>query len=339
LLAPLAPALDVVGPPARPVLLVDAREHTYALAPIWAGEGFPQDVDHALLHYAERPDGRETRVVVASQLSRRARERIESLGLGWADEHGRARIIAPPGLLISQGTAKSGTTGDAGMRWSPSAGAVAEYLLTMLSPPATTESVSVPPVAVVAAWLPVSTAQVSKVLQAFDQQGWTQKSGAERGPGAQRTLADPAGLLGSWASWSTRRRLPVVRAHATWQDPRRFVSDRLAPALPPRSWALTGWIAADLRAPLVTQIPTISCYIDAEPFDYEIDRIVAESELRRVDTGARVFLIRAEPQVLTLARQGELPLVGDPRIYADLLSVGARGEEAANNLRELVIGY
>lgn len=306
---------------------------SYALRPVWAGQGFPQDVEDALAR--DLGGGADpSAVVVARGMSESTRRMLRSRGLGWADESGNAEIKARPGLFISRGTAVRSVAVPQDWRWSPSAGAVAELLLT-LGP---AQDFQVPTVASVAGTLPISTAQVSKVLQRFDRQEWTRKVGHERGPGARRIVEKPSDLLSSWAAWQSRRHTPVVRAHATWRTASAFAAERLVPILG-RRWCAGGWLAADQLAPFATEVPTITCYIDGEDFDARMPSILDEAGLRKVRTGGRVNFVRAEPHVLALASNEALPTASAPRVYADLLASGSRGEEAANHLREVLLDY
>jgi hypothetical protein len=86
-------------------------------------------------------------------------------------------------------------------------------------------------------------------------------------------------------------------------------------------------------------VPNITCYLEPDVFDEGIPEILKGAGLRVVDSGARVIFKEADPQVLTLARSATVPMACDVRIYADLLTAGARGEDVANHLREVVLGY
>lgn len=326
----------------RSVVRVGAGGWSYSLAPVWAGEGLPQDVDQALVDVVDGEEGlAEVPVVVARRISGSVAARLRARGLGWADERGHARIAAPPGLLVARGGAVAVQPAAEGWRWSASSGAVAEYLLAMhgeRTDPG--DRVIVPPIGAIAGTVQISPAQVSKVLQGFDRQDWTRKAGSERGPGARRVVDDPSGLLSSWASWQGRRHERSVRAHATWRGAADFVVERLAPVLPDGTWCLTGWLAADERAPFATEVPTITCYLEPEYFDDQVDHVLDAAHLRRVERGARVVFTRAEPHVVGLSRMSAIgPVASDARLYADLLAAGARGEEAADHLREVVLGY
>jgi hypothetical protein len=317
--------------------------------PIWAAEGYPADVDWALRQLADLKLPKDLVPVIAARtLSSGSIERLDKAGLSWVDETGRTRIAAPPGLLLVRdvGTAPPARTPD--LRWSPSLGAVAEFLLMVTADDPRGRSASgshatlAPAHQKIAETTQVSAPQVSKVLGRFDEQGWTTKRGTERGPGASRVIVDPAGLLGSWAAWHVTRLTSPIRAHAVFQDPRQFATDKLAPALSPGTWCVTGWLAADLLAPFTTSVPTITCYVNPNVIDTGLPAAFAHAGLRPVESGSRVDFRPAEPHLLVMAEPNatlHLPIASPVRVYADLLALGARGEDAANHLREVRLGY
>lgn len=320
-------------------------QHT-TLIPIWAGEGFPADVKTAL---RARPEPRDTKshlVVVARRISAGARRLLNEQGIDWVEEAGDARIWAPPGLLIERDhSSRKAPTRTSEFRWSGSIGAVAEALLVRASAhshdlgPGNASNSMIPRPAEIAEETGWSYAQVSKALQSFDAQGWTTKSGGERGPGSRRDMVSPGELLSSWAAWHMGRRLESVGAHATWVTPSEFVSRMTQNALV-RTWALSGWAGLDIVAPFSSDVPSTTCYLDGPAFDHDLDRLLNDLELRRVTTGARVTFIRAEGHVLreSDATRPE-PIVSDIRLYGDLLRLKVRGDDAAEHLREQRIGF
>jgi hypothetical protein len=60
--------------------------------------------------------------------------------------------------------------------------------------------------------------------------------------------------------------------------------------------------------------------------------------LREVDEGGRVIFWRADPRILKLAeRKHGVPVVSASRLYADLASFEARGQDAADHVKALLI--
>lgn len=317
------------------------------LAPVWAGEGFPKDVERALDEIAKNPlHPRETLVIAARTLSSGARARLETERISWVDEEGRAAISADPGLVVVREIAsrEQARTADE-MRWSEGTGALAQHLLTTaqdLGNDADRDVLRLGTVADLAREIGVSAPLVSRSLQGFDAQGWTDKVGPERGSASGRVLTDPTGLLSSWAAWHRTRQPETVRSHATFRDAHAFVTDRLLAGWGTDHWALTGWLALENRAPFVTSVPHLTVYVAAELFH---DRPTLESWLvragaRTVDNGARLELVEADPYVLRqVSRVRDAPQVSDVRLYGDLLRLGVRGADAAEHLRETRIGF
>ena len=334
----------------EPVARVALHEGSLDFIPIWAGEGFPKDVEAALAVNARAVAQRPEHVVVtARRLSSGARALLEGRRISWTDGTGDAHIEAPPAfLIVREHDAVRRQRVHPLFRWAASTGALAEYLLAGLTqdpgslPPSSDghTAVRIPPsgqLADVIAWSP---GQVSKCLQGFDGQGWTVKTGPTRGRGAGREFVDPGAMLTSWGVWYAQRANQCQGAHGLWRDVDDFVRQHLQGALVDGEWAVSGWLALAQTAPFATDVPNLTCYLAAEVYDDELDRLMSDLELRRVSAGPRVTFVRAEPQVLAQRRDEKgLPLVSKIRLFGDLLKAGARGADAADHLRESSIGF
>ncbi|MGV8851607.1 MAG: type IV toxin-antitoxin system AbiEi family antitoxin [Rhodoglobus sp.] len=155
-----------------------------------------------------------------------------------------------------------------------------------------------------------------------------------------RFVEDSTRMLSDWAAW--HRTVPVESTgmHMLWDGPRDFVTRKLAPVLASREWAVTGWLAADLIAPFVTEIPTVSVYVARGVYGNELASIADRVGLRRVESGPRVIFMPAEPQVFEASRVvGEIHAVSPIRLYGDLLRQQGRGVDAAEHLRDITIGW
>jgi hypothetical protein len=338
----------VAGPNLRrPTLRVRYGSSESVLAPVWAGEGYPADVERAVAQLTKNPlDRRETLVVAARRLSTGARARLAADGTSWVDEDGRASISADPGLIVIRDASPAKhRASTAEMRWSEGVGAVAEYLLALAS--ANGHRASDPPrdlpsVAGIADEVGVSGPLVSRAMRLFDSAAWTAKVGPARGTGSGRILTDATGFLSSWAAWHAEGAAETVHTHATFRDPEAFVREHLREPWGRERWALTGWLALERRAAFMTAIPLLTAYLDREVFGdpAELDSWIARAGLRRVDTGARVDLVQADPYLLRRTTlEAGIPQVSDIRLYGDLLRLGARGPDAAEHLRETRIGF
>jgi Transcriptional regulator, AbiEi antitoxin, Type IV TA system len=317
-----------------PVLVAAYEYGTARLRPIWAGEGFPRDIANLLPSITQASPDSASPVVVVRRMSRGGRALVESAGLSWADEHGRARIIAPPGLLLvsSQPLLPERRRG----AWSDGTAAVAEVLLEELvtgtdHPGVLARSSDI---AAMTGW---SSSQVSRALQIFDEQGWTAKVGPERGPASKREWRDASGALSSWAAWHRWQRVETVSAHGIGSADEAV---RRIQGLPERAWLLSGWVAADLMAPLATTINVVTVYLEPDFYDQDLHAFMRLAELREVKQGARITFWRAERHLFSHANSVDgLPVVGPVRLYGDLLRLGVRGEDAAEHLRETRIGF
>ena len=91
--------------------------------------------------------------------------------------------------------------------------------------------------------------------------------------------------------------------------------------------------------PFLTQTPAIQIYVTAERFDETADSLFTTGKIREVDTGANFELWRLDGPLVTRAIEKGVPVMNAVRLYADLMALGGRGEDAARHLRETVIGY
>ncbi len=297
----------------------------------WAGQGWPQDVRSAA---ADVPEPWPSDVVLlAHRLSTGAIEWLRARGANWADETGQARILGPGGLTVIREPARQ-PTADAripAFAWSKSALATAEAILARED-----SMLRATELAPMTGW---SVPQTANVLKAFDRQGWTTKRGAPRGRGAHRELIDPATLLAAWSSAVTEEPRPARIAHRATREVMGVLRNELAPALERGvNWAVSGWAGLELTAPFATTTPSLHVYVARADFTGSLSQAIEAAGLHEVEQGGRVIFWAAEPSVLALSwRAHGIPIVSPPRLYADLSSLGARGQDAADHVREQLI--
>jgi len=308
---------------------IHSLEGNWRLRGAWAGEGWPADVTRILDRYPAGSLPRDL-VITGRALSPGARELLNAHGANWADEQGNARIRGQGLLIVRDAPPERAAKAD--FSWSPSALAIAEALLA----DGWREGVSTGELARIVDWSPP---QVSQVLQVFDEKGWTIKYGPQRGPKARRELSDREGLLESWAREVAAGEPEVRLTHRSMRSPLVFLSDELATALNEEvRWAVGGWAAAEELAPMASAVPSLQIYVHEEDFGESLERVIRATGLTDVAEGGRVAFFPAPPSVLSLSqRNGSLPLVSSPRVYADLLSFGGRGADAASHLKEEVL--
>ena len=297
----------------------------------WAGEGWPQDVRRVVASVGE--EWPENAVLLARSLSPGAIEWLRERGANWADEAGQARIIGPGGLVVIRELAQPPDRRNvpSSFSWSKSAIAIAEAILALYDRP-----LQVVELAEESDW---SDAQATKVLKAFDNQGWTAKQGASRGPGAHRRLVDADGLLAAWSGAVAESPRAIRLAHRATKDVMALLHNDLVPALERTvGWAVSGWAGLELAAPFATTTPSLHIYIADTDFAAPLSDVIEAGGLREVDEGGRVTFWAADARIFAFSRQVEgVPVVSAPRLFADLSSFGGRGGDAADHIKSELI--
>jgi hypothetical protein len=297
----------------------------------WAGEGWPQDVRREAATVGERWP--ENVVLLARSLSPGAIEWLRERGANWADEAGQARIIGPAGLVVIREFAQPPDKRSVphSFSWSKSAISVAETILAHEDRP-----LRVAELAEESDW---SDAQAAKVLKSFDNQGWTAKQGASRGPGAQRKLVDADGLLAAWSGAVAEFPRATRLAHRATKDVMGLLRNDLFPALERTAgWAVSGWAGLELAAPFTTTTPSLHIYVADTAFAAPLSDAIEGAGLREVDEGGRIIFWAADARIFAFSRQVEdTPVVSAPRLFADLSSFGGRGGDAADHVKAELI--
>lgn len=310
---------------------------------MWVGEGLPADARRGASRLADRRSnaqaGGAIPVIVARKVSSGSRKLLEEAGISWADTSGRAKIVVPGRLYIDRLEPTQVST-RRGMKWSTASEALAEVVLTdhidWRETPRPLQRVSE-----LAARSGVSLPHASRVLRQFDEQGYTCKSGAERGTTAARELSDPGRLLSDWAGHYVASGGPGggVELHVPWREPEKLIA-LLDDLLGRTAWALSGEAAADQTAPFLTSVSRVEAYVSRDHFAKSQSLLTRHPDVTAVDSGGRILLYPAEEHVLDLAKEkAEARIVSPVRVYADLLRQGGRHAEAAEHLRETTIGY
>jgi hypothetical protein len=298
---------------------------------LWAGEGWPQDVRQAAANVADQWPANV--VLLARRLSPGAMEWLRARGANWADETGQTRIIGPDRLVVIREPTQrpSDKRALSTFTWSRSALTIAEAILSRQDRP-----LHATELARATDW---SVAQTANVLTAFDRRGWTVKRSAARGPNAYRELVNANKMLVAWSSSVAEKPRTMRLAHRAARDVMSLLYDDLAPALERNTrWAISGWAGLELGAPYATTTPSLHIYVAQADFAGSLSNAIAQAGLRDIDEGGRVIFWAAEPRVIDLAwRSRDIPIVSAPRLYADLSSLGARGQDAADHVREQLI--
>lgn len=172
----------------------------------------------------------------------------------------------------------------------------------------------------------VSLGLVHRVTKALDERLFAEK---RRG---RFSLNDPGGLLDTWRSFYVGKRIRWQRYYwPTLQDFRAGMREiaQSAKAAEVR-YAFTGPAAASLLVPYL-MLSGIHCYVDALKPEL-LNALRAEPLPSNGNLWFNV--IRGEDVFLGSHQIEGLYVVSDVQIYLDLCSLGGRGEEAAESLRE-----
>lgn len=309
-----APAFDVI---------IEAGATSHRFVAGWAGEGWPGDAEELARHVPT------IEVAVARKLSDSAKAWLAGRGIGWIDESGDANITRSSGLVLVRDSVRASTSSVRPPRWSGSTLAVAEAVISGITP--TVERIETA--------TSMSRNATATGLARLERLGYLDRPEASRGPRSGRRVVDSESLLDGYAAAAAEQRSkqPLVRAHRLWVgDPMRTLRSEIAPALSgsKHRWAVTGVAAAQLIAPYLTEVTTLDLYVDADLMANP-GHLATRLGARIVDRG-HVIEVRELPTVMT--ERG--PFVDGvrvalpARVYADLRAAGGRWAEAAAHLRE-----
>lgn len=284
----------------------------------WLNLGWPRQVQEML----DRPDHPD--VVVARELSPGAIELLRGVDLSWVDLRGAADIHLNGLLIFIRSEARSPAPKGA-LVWTPATLAASEALLDG-TPGTVAEIVEATGMS------PSTSAGALKVLQ---KEGLLIAQ-ASRGRNARRSVVNKGDLLEAYAATAARlRSLEATRVGVMWRNPVRGARDlgqRLSDIGVP--WSVTGALAADMLAPLLTEAEPWEMYVDGRSAA-ELRQIAREAGLRELAGGRlllRPFPTPAKDRLST--RVDGVALAAWPRVFSDLRMTGVRGEEAAEHLRE-----
>lgn len=313
---------------------------SWMLQPIWVGEGLPADVRRIRNDVIHRDVGvRSLPILAARRMSAGARELLDESRISWVDATGRARIVIPGEVYL---TRLEPLPADAGrtFTWSRAAQAVAETLLTWRVRQRDEAPDSIGRVGAIAEAADVSVAHAARVLRQLDEQGYTAKTGAERGSTAARELRDPGRMLSDWAGqYALTNTKPAAEFHVPWRDHGPTFS-MLASSLDELDWALTGAAAAERIAPHLTSVPTVDVLVSFDAVGEVRRRLSSHDDVREVERGGRVRAFTADEYIFELASDQDGLCIASPiRVYGDLLRESGRAADAAEYLREVAIGF
>ena len=286
----------------------------------WIGDGRLADAMRVVSPRRGRPD-----IAVARHMSPGARETLVDAGIGWVDETGAAEIAAGTIIISRPGRPPKPTRPP--KRWTPSVIAVAESLLcgTKATVAANEEATG------------LSNGSCTTALRVLTDFGLLEAD-AGRGRDSARRVADYNQLLADYAS-AVEAVPPSISLQigVTWRDTIDGIVQTGAKWDKAKvAWATSGVVAANVIAPHLTTVSAADVYVDADTV-LGLEAAAATAGLRPIEGGR--LTIRPFPSVTVrrLATRVDGIMVAPwPRVFADVRTVGVRGEEAAEHLREVV---
>lgn len=313
---PRAATVEGVGPDSRVGVIVNGQPIQLK----WVGEGNLRDVRPVVAIGDDAPD-----IVVARRFSPGARALLSETGIGWVDETGAAEIAL--GTIVVSRTGRATPPDSKLKRWTPAVMAVAEALLCG------TDAT----VAATAHVTGLSTGSCTNALRFLTERELLE-SQAARGPASARRIPDPDRLLDAYAA-AVEAATPEISVEAGIQgrDPvAELVKVGWEWNQTDVSWAATGAGAAAVLAPYLTEVTTVDVYVGADTL-VGLEAVAAGAGLRVIEGGRLTLRPFPTVAVRKLAQTLEdLRVAPWPRVFADLRTIGVRGEEAAEHLREVM---
>ncbi|RWZ50971.1 hypothetical protein ELQ90_09145 [Labedella phragmitis] len=319
-------------------LWIEQGSQRWQLSPEYIGEGFPSDVRRWL---ASNPANvREgIPVVTARRVTGGARALLDDQLISWADSEGAGVIRDGAGLYVARLPKTKRIRGHA-MNWTPVVTDVVEAVLALRQQQNAGEHTPVARPSRLADLTGYSYAQTSKVLALLDEEQYTTKMGAQRGPTAARGFLDASRMLSDWAGVYARVTDPSVGAqfHVPWRAAERSLE--LVRQTQKTEWVVSGLAGADRLAPYLTQTPDLLLYVHRDKLDDARQALLESPDVTETDHGGRIRLAPAASHIMALSRDYEGVKVAPPiRVYGDLLRAGSRAAEAADVIRETVLEF
>ena len=277
----------------------------------------------------------DVEIVLVERASQNLVRSAEELGVSCLDLSGMGRVVGPgfvyfasgpmhiarpPGGDIASGESESSKGRP---RISPFAPKASRVVRAVLDRPHEPWRVSA-----IADRAAMNPGNAHRILGALVELGFMERD-ADR-----YVVIEPGSLLEAWCEQARISRddlwLPVLGA--VIQDVDRLISDLGRPA------AVSGELAAELYEPHLAAEGAIVHVLDPDPLDNELIR--SRWGMPSGPRAGRIAVRLSDPGVGSFGRErAGLPLVAAPQLYCDLYRNRGRGREAAERVREVVLGY
>jgi len=183
----------------------------------------------------------------------------------------------------------------------------------------------------------VSLGQVHKVVGRMIDEEFL-----EWGLNKKLVLKNPTQLLKAWKSVYPLYKQQKFSFFSFEQDLSK-VAETLIKKMKKDSFALSFFNGADLVAPFIRGVNKVQLYVKNIKDVKNLEELL---KLQAVDNGANVEVyipydkgVFYKPQTASISKEVSVPIVSSVQLYMDLFNNPARGEEQAEHLRELKLGF
>lgn len=300
---------------------------------VWAGHGFPRDVERALHTHENARRDDTTLVLGAESMSVGARELLSGSGTSWVALDGAASIHLGT-VWVERERRGPVARPQPSAAWTAARADVAEVALTHVArgarwPDGSQRMIDVE---TLAAQSGRSYGTVANALAQFDASGWTAPGPEPR----SRSVVDGGGMLDSWAEWEANHRGRWDSLHTLSREPDENIGLLLHEF--GDDVVLTGSAVSERSHPTLTGPRVVSAYVESERGWHELQRRAAAAMLLPSDTGL-IRLAPAPTQVLGCATIVDGIRTASPiRVYADMLRGTDREREVAEDFRRRELG-
>ncbi len=280
---------------------------------------------HHIIHQAKRMG--IPMVVVAAEVTGKAREILAEAGIGSVDGLGNLQLELP-GLVMRIAGTKSARRPSVPIRLSGKSSLVVQAMLLDVE-----RSWQIPDLMQLC---DVSVGLVHRVLRRLEEEAVVEVQGA--GPKKTRKVTRPTALLDLWAE--EHRDRPKRRLAFKLAQTSDLLIGGLCSGLEAAEvdYALTGSAAATRVAPFISNVLTAEVWLASR---VDADNVCSQIEATPVDSGPNVIFLqeRDDAPLAFRTRSGDEWTTNVYRLYVDLLGDPQRGQEQAEHLRQEAIGF
>lgn len=287
--------------------------------------GFPRDVQAAVLPRRAQLAPEEILLVVAPSLTTASRQWLQAQGVGYFDQNGHLFLQAK-GIYILREPIAAKVQPSRSSEPDIFQGKAACVLHALLQSPRQAWHVTE-----LAQEAKVAAGTALKVCETLEKMLWMERSG--RGPLSIRKLTAPDALLDAWAAKHRLKDYGIQRYYR-WSGSLEELALALGESLEQKGipYAATLTLGALHRASYLSDLNELAFLLPAQA---DLRALVAEHKLQTAEEGANVLFLRTKTDGAFLYRQRceGLWVASDVQLYLDLWASPGRGKEQAAHLR------